>query len=633
LKHNTTLKISYSGKTDTGLVRTENQDNLGKFPVDITDIYSPKGVLFIVADGMGGHVGGKEASQFAVEIVSREYFSHGSINNAKALIDAFNAANKQIGKSAEEVPLYHKKGTTCTSLVLQNNMAFISHIGDSRVYRVRNSQITQLTTDHTQVSEMVRKGILSEEEAILYPSKSVLTQALGINESLKTEIKENITVLPDDIFILCTDGLSKVSPNEIKDIVLNSSGEEACKKLIDLANERGGQDNVTVQVIQVCLSNAEDKLKKEKNFKSILKKYQMLFLIILAFTAGYFIRYEILSLNSESGKKESKKYGNLNSDNDDTLVHNGKINFENILAQADVLLSDGNTDSALVLYDMILKENPMHAEAVKGKINVGNHFYEKGNNYLKSENYADAMKFFEKVLAINPLNKEVENKLDYVRYKLHKEYEPDLHSYSENKIKNDESSVYSVISIENHNMNQASFDLSEWILGDMTEEDFVLNDTGIHFLNTNRSKQIINKQPLEDIDIEVEVVLFKTEADNEAGIIVGYNNPAGGNTENYLLLTAHINGSISLGKQSNGKSELLLNIKQASNLSENELSFRIKVKCLGPWIMIYNNNKLLDSFLNKEFIKGNFGLYAGKNTGAYFSNLKISSAFENSAKK
>jgi PPM family protein phosphatase len=310
LKHNASLTISYSGKTDTGLVRTENQDNFGKFPADVTDVYSPKGVLFIVADGMGGHVGGKEASQFAVEIVSREYFSHGSINIAEALSDAFNTANREIGKSAEEVPLYHKRGTTCTALVLQNNVAFIAHIGDSRVYRIRKSLITQLTTDHTQVSEMVRKGILSEEEAILYPSKSVLTQALGINETLKTEIKENITVLPDDIFVLCTDGLSKVSPNEIKDIVLNSSGEEVCNKLIDLANKRGGQDNVTVQVIRVCSSNAEDKLKKEKNFKSILKKYQMLFYIILAFTAGYFIRYEILSLNSESGKKESKEYGN-----------------------------------------------------------------------------------------------------------------------------------------------------------------------------------------------------------------------------------------------------------------------------------------------------------------------------------
>jgi hypothetical protein len=175
--------------------------------------------------------------------------------------------------------------------------------------------------------------------------------------------------------------------------------------------------------------------------------------------------------------------------------------------------------------------------------------------------------------------------------------------------------------------------LSEWFLDDMTEADFVLSDTAIHFLSTNKSKQIISKQSFEDVDIEVEIVIYKTDADNKAGIILGYNKSAGGNTENYLLLTAHINGSISLGKQSNEKSELLLSINQASDLSENELTFRIKVKCLGPWVMIYNNNKLLDSFLNKEFIKGNFGLYAGRNTGVYFSNLKISSAFENSAKK
>lgn len=633
MKSDTTLlKISYFGRTDKGLVRKENQDNFGKFPIDSTDIYFPKGVLIIVADGMGGHAGGKEASQFAVEIVSREYFSHSSISISKALAEAFNTANKQIGVSTEEVSLYQKKGTTCTALVLHNNMAFIAHIGDSRIYRIRNSKIEQLTKDHTQVSEMVRRGILSQEEAVFYPSKSVLIQALGINENLETEIKEKIKVMPGDIFVLCTDGLSKVNPDEIRNTVLSFPDEEVCKKLIDMANERGGQDNVTIQVVRVSSGNGENKLKSEKKFKSILKKYQILFLLILAFTAGYFIRYGILNLNSELDNEKLKKLESTEANVKDSVMYNDRDQFEKIITRADVLLSGGNPDSALVLYDIILKENPMHAGAVKGKITVENQFYKKGNEYLISENYADAIKCFEKVILINPRNKEVENKLDYARYKIKNESESPVISHSEAKTKVSESSASSVMLIENNNIKLPLFDLSEWITGNMTDADFILNEEGIHFLNTNRSKQIINSQPLEDVDIEAELIIYKTDVDNKAGIILGYNNPAGENAENYLLLTAHINGSISLEKHSNGKSELLLSINQVSNLAVDQLTFRIKVKCLGPWIMIYNNNKLLDSFLNKDFIKGSFGLYAGRNTNAQFSNLKINSAFEKSVK-
>ena len=256
MNKNKNLCIHYSAASDTGLVRTENQDSFGKFPINSDDLYQAKGLLFIVADGMGGHAGGKEASTVAVEIVSREYFSFNSDIALNAILSAFKAANTKIYQSDSNALHFQKKGTTCSALILENSRAYVAHVGDSRVYKIENGKIFQLTNDHTEVSEMYRKGILSKDEAKIHPGKSVLVRALGIEPDIEVDLKENIKLNDGDCFVLCSDGLAKVSPDEIKDIVKSFSPDISCKKLISLANERGGKDNVTVQIIKV-LSNYE----------------------------------------------------------------------------------------------------------------------------------------------------------------------------------------------------------------------------------------------------------------------------------------------------------------------------------------------------------------------------------------
>jgi len=174
LKDKIKLSASYHGTSDIGLERTENQDSFGKFPVDSEDIYQPKGLLYIIADGMGGHVGGKKASRLALDVVSQEYFTLSSNNISDCLREAFKNANSKIYRTSEEELQFKGMGTTCTALVLEKEFAYIAHVGDSRVYRITHEKIEQLTRDHTQVAEMYRQGILSKEEAKHHPSKSVL---------------------------------------------------------------------------------------------------------------------------------------------------------------------------------------------------------------------------------------------------------------------------------------------------------------------------------------------------------------------------------------------------------------------------------------------------------------------------
>ena len=185
------LNIIFAAKSDIGLVRTENQDSFGKFPEENTNLYSPKGQLFIVADGMGGHKGGKEASTIAVRVVKEEYFSS-PYEESVALRGAIDKANNTIYNESGDKSDFGRMGTTCSALVLIEDKGIIGHVGDSRIYRIENRTIEQLTNDHTKVQEMLREGILTPEEAKNYPSKSVLARALGVDENVKIDIIEDL---------------------------------------------------------------------------------------------------------------------------------------------------------------------------------------------------------------------------------------------------------------------------------------------------------------------------------------------------------------------------------------------------------------------------------------------------------
>ena len=246
------LTFSYFGSSNIGLIRSENQDSFGKFPPDDFNLYSEKGQLFIVADGMGGHAGGKEASSIAVDTINDVYFSSPS-DSLSALKEAIEKANNNIYNKSENSNQLKGMGTTCTVLILNEDKGLIAHIGDSRIYIVENNLspvIEQLTEDHTKVHEMVKEGILTEKEAKTYPAKSVLSRALGVGQKANADFK-TITIKKGQSYVMCSDGLAEVTKNEIAQIVSANSPEDACGKLINLSNERGGKDNVTVLVIKI----------------------------------------------------------------------------------------------------------------------------------------------------------------------------------------------------------------------------------------------------------------------------------------------------------------------------------------------------------------------------------------------
>ena len=243
--------------TDIGLARSDNQDFLGKFPEDGGDGPNPKGQLFVVADGMGGHKAGREASELAVNTIGHAYYSAPTESIPESLQHAFQAANDKIYSQSTTSAEHSGMGTTCTALVLKDEHAYIGHIGDSRVYRISKERIVQLTNDHSNVAEMQRRGMITKEEAKYHPERSLLYRALGSRAVAEIDIIDDIDLGADEYFLMCTDGLfNHVEDQEMKKIVTENDPQKASEALVKLSNDRGGTDNITIQIVRVKSSNS-----------------------------------------------------------------------------------------------------------------------------------------------------------------------------------------------------------------------------------------------------------------------------------------------------------------------------------------------------------------------------------------
>jgi serine/threonine protein phosphatase PrpC len=227
--------------TDTGRVREANEDS-----------FLVEAPLFAVADGMGGHLAGDVASRTAVETITTraEQDSPGDTGSLARLV---REANHEIWKKAQSDASLHGMGTTCTLAMLDNASLHIAHVGDSRAYLLRDGDLSQITEDHTLVGRMVREGKLRPEEAERHPQRSIVTRALGVDSDVEVDT-QTIELREGDRILLCSDGLTSMVDQDSIAEVLNDRADpqDASELLVQLANDAGGEDNITAVVIEVA---------------------------------------------------------------------------------------------------------------------------------------------------------------------------------------------------------------------------------------------------------------------------------------------------------------------------------------------------------------------------------------------
>ena len=240
------IPYEIGSETDVGSVREENQDAIGYFQTK-----DGAWTLLLVCDGMGGHAGGQMASNMAVETISQA-FDRGiaALDPTAALTEAILAANAAILLAAQEHSEKRGMGTTVAALAVTGDQAYIAHVGDSRVYRIRPDTIERMTKDHSAVQRMVDGGLLTEEQAAEHPDSNILSMCVGAKEALEPEVRGPITVEPGDRYLLCSDGLTPLVEDAfIAAMAMMYRPPEAVGKLIAMANDRGGDDNISVQIL------------------------------------------------------------------------------------------------------------------------------------------------------------------------------------------------------------------------------------------------------------------------------------------------------------------------------------------------------------------------------------------------
>jgi PPM family protein phosphatase len=238
------MRLSSFAVTDVGRTRAGNEDS-----------YFCGRTVFAVADGLGGHQGGEVASAAAVEPLAaldgREFAEPGEA--AEALAAAIGEGNAAILERAAGDPGLWGMGTTVTAAALAGERHLqLAHVGDSRAYLLRDGSLEQLTTDHTVVGELVRRGRLTPEQAAIHPERSILTRAVGLDPRVPVDTPDPVELRDGDQVLLCSDGLTEaVDDDRITELLsAGADGEAACRSLIDAANAAGGPDNITVVLLR-----------------------------------------------------------------------------------------------------------------------------------------------------------------------------------------------------------------------------------------------------------------------------------------------------------------------------------------------------------------------------------------------
>ena len=251
------MKITYKAVSDVGRKRKGNEDSL---------FVNPEQHLFVVADGMGGHAAGEIASKVAVESINEFVCLTGGDEeitwpfgldenisyDGNRLKTAIRYANRKVLEATKEKSEYEGMATTVAAVLLDGDTANLGHVGDSRVYLVRDGEITQLTSDHSWVNEQIQSGVISPDQARTHPLRNVVTRALGGKPDLQVDMQQH-KAKAGDILLLCSDGLTTmITDEDIARVVREAGGdvEKAAQALVASANAKGGEDNITVLLIR-----------------------------------------------------------------------------------------------------------------------------------------------------------------------------------------------------------------------------------------------------------------------------------------------------------------------------------------------------------------------------------------------
>ena len=611
-----THKIDFANISHRGMRREENYDSYGKFPNEHSDLTSPKGQLFIIADAKSGNTTGNDAANMAIRIIQENYFSYPSQDIPFSLQRAFDIANRRLYHHAKANGLQPKFGATCSALVLKDEHAYVAHVGDCKIYCIGQKKIEQLTKDHTRFVEPPN-GAIGEGDA----GNSRITRALGVKLGIKVDLSPPIPVLADEYFLLCSDGLKSIGDKEIQKIVLANPPQHACDKLIELSKARGSQDDTTVQVVKYYHQDLKPPVETASRIPKFFSfgtlnwpVYSVLALVLLVIG---FLVYEPLRENffSISG------YKIVTND-----IQNSQTESEAFEQQQFILATEHlkfkRWEKALPIYESILQNDPENIEAKEGILLVARGYREQGDEAYQQQKWANALFLYNKALKLNKeyadLSRRIalcQQNLDATRaIRVEDREDPGRSAVSENQ--GHAEPAYPAVE---------GFNRAQWqAIGLYENDDFRIKETELVFRDNLRIKKIFLQQPYQDMEMEVFARVLSGSGTQRFGIILGHHVGDGMPERGFYLFTVDLGGYFSLQKVLQAGVQTLISEAIKPGILGQTGQVQLRVKTLNGFILMYANGELLKMAPIGQPVKGGIGLYADPKISVEFSRLKIS---------
>ena len=407
--------IRHFKRTEKGPIRKANEDYIGSLTNDQTN---GKGDLFIVCDGMGGHVGGAIASKKAVECIKEHFQKELSSIPTITLNDAIKYANEQIYALSRSDSSLRGMGTTCTVLLKKKDNIYIAHVGDSRIYINTDEKLYRLTKDHSFVQSLVDAGQLEDSDMESHPRKNELTKALGISPEVEVEVAENpILSKAGDKFLLCSDGLCGfvIDPN-ILNSLKKTSGYKTINDLIEMAINAGSSDNISVCLIDILESPHQKTVFKDQTNKSnelsatqVLDassfsgdskfnffktyKYILLFLAVLLTLGLGFLIYSSFNTPVESQTSNSNDdQDNTGNGNQDSESQTSTLNLEKVEVKKEIKNKVDKDKAVRRKIEKKIKNDQDQIDSIKKKEKSDSLIHIKQNSIKKQKNEAILIK-------------------------------------------------------------------------------------------------------------------------------------------------------------------------------------------------------------------------------------------------
>lgn len=615
-----THKIDFANISHRGMRRQGNYDSYDKSPNQNSDLASPKGQLFIVADAKSGNSAGSNAADMAIRIIRENYYSYPSRDIPFSLQRAFDIANRQLYHYAKANGLQRKFGATCSALVIKKEHAYVAHVGDCKIYSIGPKKTERLTKDHTRIIEPPKDSNGSSNAGIV-PQNSRVTRALGVKLGIKVDLTAPIPVTAGEYFLLCSDGLKSLEDKEIQKIVLANPPQLACDKLIELSKERGSQDDTAVQIIKYYNQDLQKPVETSARTSGLLffstLNWPVYLVLVLVLLVTAFLVYEPLT---------EKFFSSFGYEAVTNNLQNSETESEAFEKQQFILAAEHlkfkRWDNALQIYQAILENNNENTEAKEGILLIARGYREQGDEAYQQQRWANALFLYNKSVKLNPEYSDLSRQIALCQQNLEK---PGIFRSKEVTETGGGAKLENKQSMEPLSPVLEGFDHSQWKASGLYEnDDFRIKQSELLFRDNLRIKKIFLQQQYQDMEMEVIAKVLSGSGAQRFGIILGHNWDDGAPEQNFYLFTVSLEGSFAFQKVTQAGVQTLISEAIKPGILGHTGQAHLRVKSLDGFILMYANGELLKMAPIGQPVKGGIGLYADPKISVEFSRLKIS---------